>query len=454
MGKGDRLLAAKTRMGEAPIPSTFLAVIDLGSPKDGDFIKDLNLPECPISISGNSVHRWYRTSFPIGPLQVSSGDGTFIEVRIGNMEKLNPDSIEWLEGHSPREIPFPELPMETYQKIKALPPKSENPTRKTYSDMGEVLFTAEDFCRLELPPRQTYLIPWLTEGSITLVWGWRGIGKTWILLGIVDAITKGLPFGPWAIGTPVPCLYVDSEMPRHDMKSRLEAIGHDHRVCPLVVYSSATAVAMGHPKPSLVTKESRDEMLTHILVGGYKVVVFDNLSTLAMGIDENSKKEFDPINEWLLELRFYGITSLIAHHAGKEGDQRGTSAREDNIDNSILLVKPVSYEIQQGARFIVKFKKARTGMVGISLLADSEFAMREVDGQLQWTWAPVKKVIKVEILQMLNEGTDQKNIAEVMGVTPGRISQIKADAIRDNLLDKEGKLTEKGYETIDKGKLV
>ena len=33
---------------------------------------------------------------------------------------------QWLKGHSPWEIPFPELPVEAYEKIKVLLPKSES----------------------------------------------------------------------------------------------------------------------------------------------------------------------------------------------------------------------------------------------------------------------------------------------------------------------------------------
>jgi putative DNA primase/helicase len=81
-----------------------------------------------------------------------------------------------------------------------------------------------------------------------------------------------------------------------------------------------------------------------ILTRGVKLWAVDNIASLASGIDENAKKEWDPINSWLLDLRFAGITTLLLHHTNKEGGQRGTSAREDNIDTSLILKQPADYE--------------------------------------------------------------------------------------------------------------
>jgi hypothetical protein len=112
------------------------AVIDPDGPGAEDFVKGLKLPKGPISVSGNkSVHRWFKVSSPIKPIKVQNGnDKTFLEVRTGNLGMFAPPSIHpetkrpyrWMEGHSPWEIPFPELPMEAYEKIKSLLRKQES----------------------------------------------------------------------------------------------------------------------------------------------------------------------------------------------------------------------------------------------------------------------------------------------------------------------------------------
>ena len=50
-----------------------------------------------------------------------------------------------------------------------------------------------------------------------------------------------------------------------------------------------------------------------------------------------------PVQEWILQLRRRGISVLIVHHAGKGGDQRGTSAKEDVLDTVIKLSRPDDY---------------------------------------------------------------------------------------------------------------
>jgi len=61
----------------------------------------------------------------------------------------------------------------------------------------------------------------------------------------------------------------------------------------------------------------------------------------------------------MLTLRRRGIAVLLVHHAGKGGDQRGTSKREDLLDVVIRLSRPTDYDPKQGARFEMTFTKAR-----------------------------------------------------------------------------------------------
>lgn len=105
-------------------------VIDPDGPEAEAFVKSLNLPVGPISASSNrSIHRWFRNPSPIKPLKVPIGpNGSYLEVRTGQQGMLVPPSIHpetgkayhWVEGYSPDDIPFPELPLEIYEKIKAL----------------------------------------------------------------------------------------------------------------------------------------------------------------------------------------------------------------------------------------------------------------------------------------------------------------------------------------------
>src|SRR4030042_6560997 len=230
------------------------------------------------------------------------------------------------------------------------------PVKHTLED---AVIDAGDYVHLDLPPKRK-ILDIISEQEIILVAGWRGNGKTWMGLGMVDAITRGVPFGPWDVINSVPCLYLDGEMAAQDIRARLNLLNpNPQRKTPLYVYSDAYANFLGLAKSNLVSGEWRDTMKRILKTRGVKLWIVDNIASLAGGLDENSKKDWDPINEWLLRLRFEGVTTILLHHTNKAGGQRGTSGREDNIDMSISLKQPPDYVPENGACFILSFSKSR-----------------------------------------------------------------------------------------------
>lgn len=216
------------------------------------------------------------------------------------------------------------------------------------------------FCKLDRDERKEYLSPWIKEGSIGLISGWRGCGKTWLAIGLLDAISKGEPFGPWKCKISVPCLLLDGEMPTQDIIERSNDLKlTSDRENPFYIYSDAYANRLGLPRAHLASDTWHQKMKRILITRKVKLWVIDNLASLASGLDENTKKDWDPINSWLLDLRFAGISTIMLHHVNKDGGQRGTSAREDNLDTSIILKTPHDYAVEDGARFITHFSKAR-----------------------------------------------------------------------------------------------
>jgi len=311
--------------------------------------------------------------------------------------------------------------------------------------LEDVILQAKDFTALELPPKKKLLNPWLTEQSITLISGWRGTGKTWLALSILDAVSKGVSFGPWEAETSVPCLFLDGEMPAQDIMERAKDLGIDS----VYIYSDAYANSLGLPRANLLSDTWRNTMKRILTTRGIKLWIIDNIGSLAGGSDENIKKDWDPVNSWLLDLRFAGIATIMLHHTNKEGGQRGTSAREDNIDNSIILKRPHDYIPEDGCRFVMHFTKARVRTQELNLITDFEFQLRQDEtGQLIWTWGSVKKEVKGEVLRMLDEGASYKAICETLDITKGYISRIKKQAINDGLLSNKGKLTQSGLLSV------
>src|SRR5690606_22821709 len=101
--------------------------------------------------------------------------------------------------------------------------------------------------------------------------------------------------------------------------------------------------------PNLSTLEGRLAISKY--VNECDLVIVDNISTLCHQGKENEAESWIPMQEWALKLRRLGISVLFIHHAGKSGQQRGTSKREDILDTIIKLKHPSDYEANMGACF-------------------------------------------------------------------------------------------------------
>lgn len=295
--------------------------------------------------------------------------------------------------------------------------------------------------KIQLPERRTFLFPWLTEQSITLVYSWRGTGKSFFVLGLINAVTKGEPFGPWEAVEPVPCLYLDAEMAAGMLQERAEemGIGRDTKA-PARLISMNHALDLGLPRRNLLDTEWRGQLSDILISGGYKLFFVDNIASLTPEIEENAKQAWDVINQWALELRFRGVSTMFLHHAGKSGAQRGTSGREDNVDTSILLKRPNDYQVTDGCRFICAFEKDRC-TDGRHLLTEYEFQYH--DGL--WTFANAKTKGREQVLKLLDSGKSQKEAAEALQLSKGRVSQIRREAINAGWLTEENKLSQSGF---------
>jgi 5S rRNA maturation endonuclease (ribonuclease M5) len=318
---------------------------------------------------------------------------------------------------------------------------------KTYSYEDAILGT-NNFRSIEVSERKALLSPWCKENSNGLIFGPRGIGKSWFVIGVLDAISRGQDFGAWRCEKSVTCMFVDGEMTISDMQERIDDLNllSGERKNPLFIYSDHYANQLGLPRASLINETWRTKMKSILIAKKIKFWVLDNIASLAPNLDENKKQDWDPINQFLLDLRFNGISTCLLHHESKEGKQRGTSAREDNLDYSIQLKYPSDYMPEDGCRFVVRFTKARVKTANLNLISNTEFKLDQNEkGQTTWSFKNVKAAHKMEVIKMLDEGFDQKTISEALGISKGYLSKIKKRAIKDNLITANGKLTQSGF---------
>jgi putative DNA primase/helicase len=154
-------------------------------------------------------------------------------------------------------------------------------------------------------------------------------------------------------------------------------------------------------------------------------LVLDNVSCLFPGISEDKKQDWEPINAWLIRLRHRGITVLLGHHAGKGGQQRGTSGREDNLDTIIALTKPPGHQAKDGCHFHLRFEKAR-GIKG-DTVDELDVRLDTTPDGLGWTWCPLDVKRKARIEDMLGDGMPPKSIAEELGISASYVYRRKRE---------------------------
>ena len=126
---------------------------------------------------------------------------------------------------------------------------------------------------------------------------------------------------------------------------------------------------------------------------------------------------------WLLELRRRGMSVLLIHHAGKNGDQRGTSAREDIMDTIISLRRPRQYRMAEGARFEVHLTKARN-LAGDE--AEPFEAHLQSDGDMvYWAVSKLEDVKLEEFRKLQAEGYSIRDAADEMGISKSAVGRLK-----------------------------
>lgn len=218
--------------------------------------------------------------------------------------------------------------------------------------------TLAEFLERKLPPREFVLDPIIPTQGLVMLYAKRGVGKTHLALGIACAVASGIPVLRWNAPKPRRVLYLDGEMPGTAMQERLRALrtaagGDPPSLDNLRIVTPDLCL---DPIPNLASLEGQAQV--EPLLNGVELLVIDNLATLARFGKENESESWRPIQTWLLDLRRRGISVLLVHHAGKGGQQRGTSSREDILDTVINLAHPLDYKPTEGARFIVSLDKA------------------------------------------------------------------------------------------------
>ncbi|MGV8057790.1 MAG: AAA family ATPase [Smithellaceae bacterium] len=293
-----------------------------------------------------------------------------------------------------------------------------------------------DLINKQFPVRQMIIEPWLRVGEMGMIYAKRGVGKTWLSLLIGMAATRKLQIGDWKTATPTGCLYIDGEMAAEDLRDRLMDLNmsQSKEEATFKLLCADDIRCGGLEPPNLIKQNWRDAILDYLKRHQeFKLLIIDNLASLTSGLDENLKRDWDYINQWLLKLRAIGVAVIIVHHTGKGGDQRGTSSREDALDFSIMLSRNEGDQTEEGTKFTVEFKKARR-IYGKNVKPFTLY-LHDVENRFAWEVVDEGPTKAERIKILLAEGQLKQNqIAKIVGVKPSYVTQVKIETKEEEKL--------------------
>ncbi len=298
---------------------------------------------------------------------------------------------------------------------------------------GLVIDDIDGFMRLDVPPRDVLMEPWLRSRDLVMLYGWRGAGKSWIAMALAMGLASGGHVLRWHVEKPRNVLLVDGELPTDTLQARAAAIacGGASELVPRGALRIIAADRQERGIPSLATPEGRVLIEPHL--DDIEVLILDNLASLAPGGQENEAESWRGMQGWLLSLRRRGVAVIFVHHAGKGGAQRGTSAREDVLDTVVALRRPEDYSPAEGARFEIHFEKAR-GVAGTDVEPFEATLTAGNRGGVTWTMRDLEDRLLEQIVELTTSGLSTRAVAREIGKNHSNVVRRLQEARRRGLL--------------------
>lgn len=319
---------------------------------------------------------------------------------------------------------WPDIPI-VFDEPEPPPAMPATSPEKPCADIFDrAVMTVDDLRTRAIPARKVLLSPFLREGNLGFIYGTRGHGKTWLSMFIATALASGRAVGAWKADVPVTTLIVDGEVDLDESQDRarlLEASGNN---LLLLHHQEMFDQSEGKLALDLALPDQQLEITRLCERKGVRVLILDNLSSLLRGIAENDGDDWEPIAHWLLDLRRRGIAVIIVHHAGRNGQMRGHSRREDPA-HWIIKVEKTESSGPDVTAFITTFEKYRKTASEaqplrweIKRLSADEIAIgcKEASG------------VEMFIQHVLEGAERNADIAELMGKPKGTISKMAAKA--------------------------
>lgn len=271
--------------------------------------------------------------------------------------------------------------------------------------------TAKELCAMDVKPRRYLLNGLIRERSMSELYSWRGVGKTFIALGIGDAIAAGGKFLKWEAPEASDVLFVDGELGHDEMKKRLLFLGYaDNENLHLL-----STEELEDPFPHLASARAQRIIEDKIGETCARFLILDNLAALAPASNEKESEEWTQIQTWLRALKRQGISTLFLQHAGYSGHARGTTRREDLLDVVVELKHPKDHKAPEGLRIEINFTKTR-GLLSQFAEPLEASLTTDLDGNALWTYRDLEDVRVLKIIELKDAGHSWREIESLTDI--------------------------------------
>lgn len=236
-----------------------------------------------------------------------------------------------------------------HAKAEVSPPLVENAKKPSLG--FQIWMTPEEFA--ETPATPDWLVEGLIpRGTVTLISGRPGCGKTWVACGLAACLACGHseignPLSPaWLNRQTTAChaFVLDAESGIFELNSRLKCLsyGYDVEANNLVSHRLLNICTM----PTIrMTSILWEESLTQIAKITEKpgLVIIDSLTSMSPGVDENSSEIADGLNVLACVCKRTGLSAIVLSHTRKSAgdttteDVKGNTAIMGAVDQTFLV---------------------------------------------------------------------------------------------------------------------
>ncbi|MCP5537541.1 MAG: AAA family ATPase [Akkermansiaceae bacterium] len=246
------------------------------------------------------------------------------------------------------------------KELQGISEEIKNPLPLIKQTLVASVLSSSAFLGMDIPERPTLLDPFFKQGDYGIIFAPRGVGKSWLSLLMGKALSESSMMGThWKGKEAQRILYLDSEMNLYDLQERCRMLAITSDNFSILSHEVLFSASGDSLSLNLTEPAQQQAILNYCEEMETNVLILDNLSTAFRGLKENESDSWEQVSPWILDLRRRGIAVILVCHAGRNGQIRGTSKREDPA-HWILSLEDMDGLDEDGChQFKTKFTKCR-----------------------------------------------------------------------------------------------